>query len=188
MTAEVAVKDTSRRFAIRLSRRTFLQHSTGAGAALAAGLAAPGILAQTRAPIRLGHLNSFTGGIAYAGMRQALKIDATWVPYKGTNDVITAVMGGQIDVGLIGGSEQRFVDLMKAGKIKILGVLSEKAAGPYATSRIPTAMTPRGFLTSRLSTVERTTVPVWPAGAPCPGKGVRAGVSTDSVTRHAPSG
>jgi tripartite-type tricarboxylate transporter receptor subunit TctC len=80
-----------------------------------------------------------TGGIAYAGMRQALKIDATWVPYKGTNDVITAVMGGQIDVGLIGGSEQRFVDLMKAGKIKILGVLSEKAAGPYATSRIPTA-------------------------------------------------
>src|SRR5712671_618132 len=50
----------------RLSRRTFLQHSTGAGAALAAGLAAPGILAQTRAPIRLGHLNSFTGGIAYA--------------------------------------------------------------------------------------------------------------------------
>src|ERR1700732_1585911 len=50
----------------RLARRTFLQHSTGAGAALAAGLAAPGILAQTRAPIRLGHLNSFTGGIAYA--------------------------------------------------------------------------------------------------------------------------
>jgi branched-chain amino acid transport system substrate-binding protein len=50
----------------RLSRRTFLQQGTGAGAALAAGLAAPGILAQTRAPIRLGHLNSFTGGIAYA--------------------------------------------------------------------------------------------------------------------------
>lgn len=80
-----------------------------------------------------------TGGIAYAGMTQALKIDAVWVPYKGTNDVITAVLGGQIDVGLIGGSEQRFVDLMKAGKIKILGVLSEKAAGPYAASRIATA-------------------------------------------------
>src|SRR6516225_6183174 len=47
-----------------LSRRTFMQQSTGA--ALAAGLTAPGVLAQTRGPIRLGHLNSFTGGIAYA--------------------------------------------------------------------------------------------------------------------------
>ena len=43
-----------------------MKQGTGAGAALAASLAAPSILAQTRAPIRLGHLNSFTGGIAYA--------------------------------------------------------------------------------------------------------------------------
>ena len=50
----------------RVSRRTFMKQGTGAGAALAASLAAPSILAQTRAPIRLGHLNSFTGGIAYA--------------------------------------------------------------------------------------------------------------------------
>ena len=40
--------------------------SAGAGAALASSVGAPAILAQTRAPIRLGHLNSFTGGIAYA--------------------------------------------------------------------------------------------------------------------------
>ena len=50
--------------ASRVSRRTFLQR--GAGAALAAGAPAPAVLAQTRAPIRLGHINSFTGGIAYA--------------------------------------------------------------------------------------------------------------------------
>ena len=49
-----------------LSRRRFLQNSAGAGAALASSLAAPGILAQTRAPIRLGNLNSYTGAIAYA--------------------------------------------------------------------------------------------------------------------------
>jgi len=48
----------------RVSRRTFLRR--GAGAALAAGAPAPAVLAQTRAPIRLGHINSFTGGIAYA--------------------------------------------------------------------------------------------------------------------------
>ena len=80
-----------------------------------------------------------TGGIAYAGMRQTLRFDALWVPYKGTADVTTAILAGQIDVALIGGSEQRFVELMKGGKMKILGVLSEKAAGPYATASIPTA-------------------------------------------------
>jgi tripartite-type tricarboxylate transporter receptor subunit TctC len=79
-----------------------------------------------------------TGGIAYASLRHGLNIEGTWVPYKGTNDVITALLGGQIDVALVGGSEQRFVDLMKSGKMKILGVLSEKPAGPYATAAIPT--------------------------------------------------
>jgi branched-chain amino acid transport system substrate-binding protein len=49
-----------------MSRRTFMSSTAGAGAALASNFAAPAILAQTRAPIRLGHLNSFTGGIAYA--------------------------------------------------------------------------------------------------------------------------
>ncbi len=49
-----------------ISRRTFLSGSAGAGAVLASSLAAPAILAQTRAPIRLGILNSFTGAIAYA--------------------------------------------------------------------------------------------------------------------------
>jgi branched-chain amino acid transport system substrate-binding protein len=53
--------------ATRVSRRTFIKYSAGAGtAALASSVGAPAILAQTRAPIRLGHLNSFTGGIAYA--------------------------------------------------------------------------------------------------------------------------
>ena len=49
-----------------ISRRTFMSRSAGAGAVLASSLAAPAILAQTRAPIRLGILNSFTGAIAYA--------------------------------------------------------------------------------------------------------------------------
>jgi branched-chain amino acid transport system substrate-binding protein len=50
----------------QVSRRTFMKYSAGAGAALASSVAAPAILAQTRAPIRLGNLNSFTGGLAYA--------------------------------------------------------------------------------------------------------------------------
>ena len=51
----------------RLSRRTFMKSSAGAGAALVSTLAAPPILAQSNAPIRIGNLNSFTGGLAYAG-------------------------------------------------------------------------------------------------------------------------
>ena len=43
-----------------------MKYSAGAGAALASNVTAPAILAQTRAPIRLGVLNSFTGGLAYA--------------------------------------------------------------------------------------------------------------------------
>jgi branched-chain amino acid transport system substrate-binding protein len=50
----------------RVSRRSFMKVCAGAGAALASSVGAPAVLAQTRAPIRLGHLNSFTGGIAYA--------------------------------------------------------------------------------------------------------------------------
>src|SRR3954462_13265206 len=52
--------------ASRVSRRTFMKYSAGAGAALASNLAAPALLAQSKAPIKLGHLNSFTGGVAYA--------------------------------------------------------------------------------------------------------------------------
>ncbi|MBI4189541.1 MAG: hypothetical protein HY525_03265 [Betaproteobacteria bacterium] len=87
-----------------------------------------------------------TGGIAYVGMSKALKFEARWVPFEGTNEVTTALLGGHIDVALVGGSEQRYVDLMKGGKMKILGVLSEKPAGPYATANIPTAQQQLGVL------------------------------------------
>jgi branched-chain amino acid transport system substrate-binding protein len=50
-----------------ISRRAFVSGSAVAGAALASNIAAPAILAQTKAPIRLGNLNSYTGGLAYSG-------------------------------------------------------------------------------------------------------------------------
>jgi len=50
-----------------ISRRSFMAHSVGAGAVLSSNFAAPSLLAQTDKPIRIGVLNSFTGGIAYAG-------------------------------------------------------------------------------------------------------------------------
>jgi branched-chain amino acid transport system substrate-binding protein len=50
-----------------ISRRTFISSGAVAGAALASNIAAPAILAQTKAPIRLGNINSYTGGLAFAG-------------------------------------------------------------------------------------------------------------------------
>src|ERR1700719_3017724 len=54
-------------FANPVSRRKLLKTSAGAGAALVSTLSAPQILAQANAPIRIGNLNSYTGGLAYAG-------------------------------------------------------------------------------------------------------------------------
>jgi branched-chain amino acid transport system substrate-binding protein len=47
------------------TRRGLLRQAAVAGTALAVGFPAPAILAQTRKPIRLGILNSFTGAQAY---------------------------------------------------------------------------------------------------------------------------
>jgi branched-chain amino acid transport system substrate-binding protein len=48
-----------------VSRRTFMKSSVGA--ALASSLAAPAVRAQGSAPIRIGNINTYTGGLAYAG-------------------------------------------------------------------------------------------------------------------------
>jgi len=47
-----------------MSRRGFVAGT--AGTALASSFSAPAVLAQSRAPLKLGNLNSFTGAIAYA--------------------------------------------------------------------------------------------------------------------------
>lgn len=49
----------------RLTRRRVLRHAAIGSAAIALAFPAPAILAQTRKPIRLGILNSFTGAQAY---------------------------------------------------------------------------------------------------------------------------
>jgi branched-chain amino acid transport system substrate-binding protein len=49
----------------RISRRRFVKSS--AGVLAASSLGAPAVLAQANKPIRLGNLNTYTGGLAYAG-------------------------------------------------------------------------------------------------------------------------
>jgi branched-chain amino acid transport system substrate-binding protein len=50
-----------------LSRRAVLAGGAAAGASLAVSVSAPAILAETRAPLRIGVLNFFTGPLAYNG-------------------------------------------------------------------------------------------------------------------------
>ncbi len=50
-----------------ISRRTLIRAAAGAGAAAASGIAAPPVLAQINQPIQLGNINTYTGGLAYAG-------------------------------------------------------------------------------------------------------------------------
>ncbi|HXP30326.1 MAG TPA: ABC transporter substrate-binding protein [Stellaceae bacterium] len=50
-----------------LSRRAVLAGGAAAGASLAVGVSAPAILAETRAPLRIGMLNIFTGPLTYNG-------------------------------------------------------------------------------------------------------------------------
>ena len=49
-----------------ISRREFMSTAVGTSTTLAFSVAGPGVLAQTRAPLRLGILNSFSGAVAYA--------------------------------------------------------------------------------------------------------------------------
>lgn len=95
--------------------------------------------------VTVGGIGPFgTGGVSYATMIEKLGIEGRWVPFPGTAEITTAVLGGHVDVGLIGGSENRFVDLMKAGEFKILAVLSDQTVGPYAAENLPTVLSETG--------------------------------------------
>ena len=50
-----------------VSRRRFIKSTAGAGAVFAQALAVPRGLAASDAAIRIGNINSYTGGLAYAG-------------------------------------------------------------------------------------------------------------------------
>jgi tripartite-type tricarboxylate transporter receptor subunit TctC len=89
--------------------------------------------------ISVGGIGPFgTGGISYALLAEKLGIEGRWVPFAGTAEVSTALLGGHVDAVLVGGSEKSFVSQMTEKKIKILGVLSKEAAGPYAEAKLPT--------------------------------------------------
>jgi branched-chain amino acid transport system substrate-binding protein len=110
-----------------LSRRTFVAGS--AGAALASSLPAPAILAQTRAPLRLGNLNSFTGAIAYAAENNLMGMNLYFDSVGGT------VAGRKVEIIKEDDQFNPQVGLQKAKKLvesdkvdMILGVQASNVA------------------------------------------------------------
>ena len=67
------------------------------------------------------------GGAAHLGtelLKHMTGIDMTHVPYKGTGPALTAMIGGEIQVQLIGVSS--VVPLMKSGRLRVLAVSGSK--------------------------------------------------------------
>jgi tripartite-type tricarboxylate transporter receptor subunit TctC len=57
-------------------------------------------------------------------LKQRFKVDMTHVPYKGTAQAMTDLLGGQVQVMLSGG--QTAFPLIKSGKLRVIGVSSLK--------------------------------------------------------------
>ena len=67
------------------------------------------------------------GGAAHLGtelLKHMMNIDMTHVPYKGTGPALTAMLGGEIQMQLIGASS--VVPLMKSGRLRVLAVAGGK--------------------------------------------------------------
>jgi tripartite-type tricarboxylate transporter receptor subunit TctC len=67
------------------------------------------------------------GGAAHLGtelLKHMMNIDMTHVPYKGTGPALTAMLGGEIQMQLIGASS--VVPLMKTGRLRVLAVAGSK--------------------------------------------------------------
>ncbi len=67
------------------------------------------------------------GGAAHLGtelLKHMMAIDMTHVPYKGTGPALTAMLGGEIQLQLIGASS--VVPLMKTGRLRVLAVAGSK--------------------------------------------------------------
>src|SRR6185436_18189560 len=68
-------------------------------------------------------------------LKSVTGINAVHVPYKGTTPALTALLSGEVDMVL--GSSAPFVPLAKAGRVRVLAILSETRGTTFAD--VPTA-------------------------------------------------
>jgi len=68
--------------------------------------------------------------------QQALKMDMTTVPYKGTAPAMTDLLGGQVDI--MCDQTTNTTQQIESGKIKVFGVTSTKRLTTPALAKVPT--------------------------------------------------
>ena len=68
--------------------------------------------------------------------QQALKMDMTTVPYKGTAPAMTDLLGGQVDI--MCDQTTNTTQQIESGKIKVFGVTSSKRLTTPALAKVPT--------------------------------------------------
>lgn len=62
--------------------------------------------------------------IAFNILAKAAGIQVIWTPYEGTNDAVTAVLGGHVDAA--NSNPGQVMQFVEAQKIRVLGVMGEK--------------------------------------------------------------
>jgi tripartite-type tricarboxylate transporter receptor subunit TctC len=68
--------------------------------------------------------------------QQALKMDMTTVPYKGTAPAMTDLLGGQVDI--MCDQTTNTTQQIESGKVKVFGVTSGKRLSTPALAKVPT--------------------------------------------------
>lgn len=76
--------------------------------------------------LKVGGYGSVGSGhnIAFNIFAQAAGIKAVWVPFEGTNDAVTSLLGGHIDAANSNPDQVR--QHVEAGKLRVLGVMADK--------------------------------------------------------------
>lgn len=76
--------------------------------------------------LRVGGYGSVGSGhnVAFNIFAQAAGIKAVWTPFEGTNDAVTSLLGGHIDVA--NSNPGQVTQYVEAGKLRVLGVMAEK--------------------------------------------------------------
>jgi tripartite-type tricarboxylate transporter receptor subunit TctC len=94
---------------------------------------------KTNQPLQLGNYSAGYQLVA-AWLGTASNLPVTHIPYKGGAQMLTDVVGGQLDVGVIdfGGT----IELMKGGRLRVLAITGDKRESRYPD--IPT-MKESGF-------------------------------------------
>ncbi|MFZ5634386.1 MAG: tripartite tricarboxylate transporter substrate binding protein [Bacillota bacterium] len=76
--------------------------------------------------LRVGGYGTVGSGhnVAFNILARTAGIKAAWTPFEGTNDAVTSLLGGHIDVA--NSNPGQVTQYVQAGKLRILGVMAEK--------------------------------------------------------------